>query len=257
MSVISLKAALEGKGYNVDALEEETIFAFQAAVNGLARAAQSEWIRLASEKLKSSRDIYIQGLRQAESFKETYAGDEASFEIQLVGEMPNNLEFGMPSFDMKSVRPGWLGGGKEKTAKDGHKYIRIPFRHSISSSPRFADSGQAKLAGLKTQLRAAVKTYGLNRALTAAGGEVATRRIPNGAPVHPFLKGLQKTEVAKEGPTGKIRRSSTLTTWRVMSEKSPADAWIHPGLNAANLMSQVESWAESQVDKIIDTILGD
>ena len=159
MGVFSLQAKLLDEGYNIDALDEGVVEAFRLAVGGLAKAAQNEWIRLAQGRLNTSRDTYINGLRQAESFSMKMFGDSSVYEIQLVGTMPNNFEFGMPSFDMKSVRPGWLGGGKALTAKDGHNFIRIPFRHSTSDSPRLGYTGKAKAVSdpkLKAQLRQAV-----------------------------------------------------------------------------------------------------
>lgn len=264
MGILSLQAKLIEKGYNVDALEDGVVEAFRLAVGGLAKAAQNEWIRLAQTKLKTSRDIYINGLRQAESFSVRPVGVDTVYEIQLVGKMPNNFEFGMPSFDMKAVRPGWLGGSKALTAKDGHKFIRIPFRHSTSDSPRMGYTGKAKAIAdptLKTQLRKAVKQYGLDRMVRMASGAVAegpVSRIPKAAPVHPYLKGLTRVQKAVSGSTeAGPRGQSQLITWRIMSEKSHPESWIHPGLRAANLLQDVETWMDNQLNKIIEQTLGD
>jgi hypothetical protein len=258
----SLKAKLVDKGTEIDGFDAGMIESFERALFGIAKGAQNEWIRLAQERLGTSSEIYINGLRQAESFvmKE---GIGTSYEISLVGKMPNDFEFGMPSFDMKAVRPGWLGGAKAKTSKDGSKYVVIPFRHSTTSQ-RFAYTGKAKGVepDLKGQLRKAVKDYGLDRMTRTATGQVVrgvTARIPNKAPVHSYLKGMVRTQTPTSGttPKGLGRGSSTLTTFRVMSEKSKASSWIHPGLKAANLLPEVESWIDDQMGRIIETILGD
>jgi hypothetical protein len=260
---------LKELGIALESLSESVQHVFADGIVQLAKAAQNEWTRLAQERLKTSREIYVNGLRAAESFKITRS-DSAGItaEIKLVGTMPNNLEFGMASFDMKAVRPGWLGGGKAKTtiarpatktkaAVPSHKYIVIPFRHSKSDDSRFAYTGKAAAVGdLKTQLRAATKKYGLDRALTASAGEVATRRIPSKAPVHPYLAGLQKTEIATAGAGGKVRRSGQLHTFRIMSELSPAESWIHPGLKAANLLQEVETWVDKEMDHMMEKVLG-
>lgn len=273
MSNFSVKVKLEDAGYNVDAFDASMIESFRIAVGGLAKAAQNEWVRIAQGKLRTSAEIYINGLRQSESFQTRSVSGIDTFEISLVGKMPNNFEFGMESFDMKAVRPGWLGGGKARTAKDGHKYIAIPFRHSTSDSPRMRYTGKAAAIGtgpmtrgsleanLKTQLRKAVSEYGLNRMVRAGSGQVIAgpvRRIPKSAPVHPYLKGLTRVQTPSSGTTssGKQRGSSSLITWRIMSENSPASSWIHPGLPAANLLQEVESFVDSQMDKIIEQIVG-
>jgi len=267
MSAISLKAQILEKGYNLDAIEDVTVKTFQNAIGGIAKAAHSEWVRLAQEKLSTSRADYIHGLRQAESFRMTSSGGSTVFEIQLVGKMANNYEHGMAGFDMKSVRPGWLGGGKAITAKEGHSYIRIPFRHSKSSDARLGYSGKAKRADLGRLLKETTSAFGMNRMVRTSGGKVVTgpvARVPNNASgVHPYLRGLTKIQskaggspVTLAGGKKAERGSSTLVTWRVMSEKSPAGSWKHPGLDGANLMPLVESWIKREVNSVIDKILG-
>lgn len=257
----SLKAKLADVGVNVDAISDEMKASFELALFGLAKGAQNEWIRLAQDRLGTSMEIYVNGLRQAESFK-ILSGGNPAYEISLVGQMPNNFEYGMPSFDMKSVRPGWLGGSKAKIGKDGKKYVVIPFRHSTTSQ-RFAYTGKAKGVepDLKSQLRKAVRDYGLDRMTRTATGQVVrgvTARIPNKAPVHSYLKGMVRTQTPTAGTTkaGQQRGSSTLSTFRIMSENSKPGSWIHPGLKAANLLPEVESWVDSQLGRIVETMTG-
>lgn len=261
MSNISIKAKLDEIGVNIDALESGVVDSFRMSVGNLAKAAQNEWVRRAQQKLSTSREIYINGLRQAESFKASSFGGSDVFEVQLVGAMPNNFEFGMESFDMKGVRPGWLGGSRAKVAKDGSKYVIIPFRHSSSSGSRFAYTGKAKAADLKAELRKAVREYGLDRMMRAATGKVVSgpvARISSKASVHSYLKGLSRIQQPMSGSTssGKQRGSTQLLTFRIISEKSSPESWIHPGLDAANILPEIQSWVDAQMDKIIETILG-
>lgn len=266
MGEISLKAKLIDAGVNIDMLDAGMIDSFKLAVGGLAKAAQNEWIRLAQSRLQTSREDYVNGLRQAESFKRLdRGGGSIVYELQLVGKMPNNYEFGMPSFDMKAVRPGWLGGKKAKIAADGSTYVTIPFRHSTSGSGRMAYTGKAaavKDPTLKQQLRKAVRDYGLDRMTRLATGQVVTgptARIPNKAAVHPYLRGLTRYQQAGTTTTrsGKQKGSGSLMTFRRMSTKSKPGSWIHPGLEAANLMPEVESFIDSQIGQLIETMLGE
>lgn len=258
MSVFNVTARVEQDfGLELDSLEYGMVQSIGVAVAGLARAAQDHWISLAQAKLKSSRADYINGLRQAESFRVKSGASTQSFEITLVGRMPNNYEFGMPSFDMKSVRPGWLGGAKARRAKDGSSYVIIPFRHSTSSDTNMAYTGKAAAVSsptdLKSQLRKAVKDYGLDRMLKTATGSVATgpvARIPKRAPVHPYLQGLTRIQTTRKGGG-----SSQLKTFRVMSEHSDPSSWIHPGIKAANLLPEVETWVDNKLDNLLEMIL--
>lgn len=262
MSGFSISAKLTERGTDIETLSDAVVSVMDTAIVSLAQAAQNHWISLAQDKLNSTRDDYINGLRQSESYKKIGSGDTQSIEIALVGKMPNNYEFGMPSFDMKAVRPGWLGGAKAKRAKDGHSYVVIPIRHSTSDGGRFSYTGKAAAVGdLKTQLRRAVKDFGLDRMMRTASGSVvegATARIPKGASVHPYLQGLTRIQKGISGSTGgggKQRGSSTLVKFAIMSERSKPGSWIHPGIKPANLLPEVESWVDTKLNEILDQLL--
>ena len=263
----SIRATLEDMGYNLEALEAGLIESVNLQVGQLAMAARSEWIRLAQDRLETSREIYVNGLRQSESFTALRGGGRgatASYEITLVGNMPNNFEYGMAPFDMKGIRPGWLGGKSSKVGKDGKRYVIIPFRHSTTDSPRFNYTGKAKSVSdpdLKTQLKKTVKTYGLDRMVRTATGQVVTgtvKRLPKSAPVHPYLQGMVRIQQAISGSTSSGQRGSgTLMTFRVMSENSKPDSWNHPGLRPVNLLAEVEQFVDNEMRKIALNILGD
>ncbi len=264
MSEFSIKAKLIEKGVDISSFDAGMVAAFELEVAGIAQAARNEWVRLAMARCQTSRDIYVGGLRAAGSFRTSRTtGGATQFEISLVGEMPNNLENGMDSFDMKTVRPGWLGGSKAKTGKDGKKYITIPFRHSTGNSARMGYTGKAKAINspdLKTQLRATVKSYGLDRMVRTATGNVVSgsvARVPNTAPVHPYLQGLTRIQQPSSGSTAAGQRGSgQLMTFRRMSENSDPSSWIHPGLPGVKILPDVEKWVDGQVDTMIGMILG-
>jgi hypothetical protein len=262
---IDVRVKLEGAGLNVDDFATGVAETFLKGVGVIAQNAKSHWIDLAGRRLHTSRGDYVAGLQKPDSFTAIKSGSNVIYEIILVGKMPNNFEFGMASFDMKQVRPGWLGGGKAKTAADGHKYITIPFRHSTSSNSRLGYSGQAKAAQLQNELRKVVKQYGLNRMVSAAGvprqGSVARAgatvtsgrgRAATTRPIHPFLRNL--TRVQKVHDSGKVQ--GQLLSWRIMSENSEPGSWIHPGITAANILPEVERFVHNELDSLIDRMFG-
>lgn len=247
-------------GHNVDELSESLIVSLRQATSNVAKMAQGEWIRLAQSRLHSSRATYINGLRQAESFNTEIVAGEPVHTVQLVGSMPLNFELGMASFDMKSVSPGWLGGGKAKTAADGHRYMRIPFGHSTTSTTNIDYTGKAKAANLKAELKKTVRAYGLDRMLrTASGGVVSgpTASVPKGAPVHKYLQGLTRVQEALDGTTksGLQRGMAKLMTFRTLSDKSAEDSWVHPGLPGHKLLDEVTRWTDRELDRIIEQIM--
>ena len=258
--IISVSSKIEEKGINIEILDEAFVSTFRTAIGHIAKAAHDDWIMKAQERLNSSRADYINGLRQAQSFNFSSAGGHDVYELQLVGRMANNFEFGMGSFDMKTTRPGWLGGSKSKVGKDGKRYVIIPFGHSKSSNTNKAYSGKAKAMDLKTELKKTVREYGLDKMIRTATGKVVEGKVATakGAGVHSYLQGLVRIQTGVSGmtSTGLQRGQSQLMTFRILSENSPPEAWIHPGFEGANILPEVEQYIDNQLDNVIDNILG-
>ena len=261
--MISLSNMADELGYNVDRVAGATIASLKIELARVAHAAHNEWIRLAKERLSTSQDLYVNALQQSQSFYS--APDMDSHTITLVGQMANNIESGMGSFDMKGVRPGWLGGSKAKTAADGSTYVVIPFRHSTTSK-KMGYTGKAKDMGLKDQLKKVAKDYGMNRMQRTATGQVVkgiTQKVPRSptqarkTDVHRYLHNLTRIQapVAGTTPSGKERGQAQLMTWRVMSTKSDPSSWIHPGIEAKNLLREVKNFAELELKKGIKNVL--
>lgn len=261
MSLININAKLEDVGINLDSVDVGLRTAFIMAVGNVAKDAQNEWIKLAQNRLITGKASYIDGLQKSDSFSTRIIGGTTIFEIQLIGRMPNNFEFGMDAFDMKAVRPGWLGGSKAKTSSDGTKYITIPFRHSLTSAASIQYSGQAKRENLRGHLKDTIRRFGLDKMVRAATGQVVSgsvKRVPKRPDVHRFLHGLTRIQTPNVGrtPSGLGRGSSQLMTFRRMSEKSPPGSWQHPGINAVNLMEEVERWIDGELDRITEIMFG-
>lgn len=253
----SIEAKLKEIGIVLDGLDEAMKNTFNQAVGSIAKSAQAEWIRLGQTRLNHRSEIYVTGLRQAESFKANMQSGSVVYEVSLVGDQANAFEDGMEPFDMKASRPGWLGGAKAKQAKDGSSYVVIPFSHSTGKDFSYTGKAAGVTPDLKSQLRDAVKKYALDKALTSAPGEIGVRTIPAGADVHTYLQGLQKTEYAQPSAAGKgYTRTGQLNTFRVMSEKSPASSWIHPGIEGAHLLQEVEKFVDDEMNRIVEMVLG-
>jgi hypothetical protein len=267
--MFQLSAKLEDIGLSIDALDLAIRETMRTAVAQVATAAQAEWVRLAQMRLKTSRADYINGLRQAESFKSVIVDGEPVYTITLVGKMPNNYEFGMPSFDMKAVRPGWLGGGKVRLTSTGKRYVVIPFRHSTSSNTNLAYTGKAAAQDMQSKLRAAMSkgvsiptgsSVSMAKMQRTSSGDVTpgkVAKIPNNADVHRYLQGMVRMQEAQQGrlQNGKQRGSSQLLTFRIMSEDSAPDSWIHPGLPGVHLLAEVESFVDRQMNTLLASVL--
>jgi len=250
---ISVQAKLEDMGMNLDRISGAMVESFNLAVGQIAHEAHDEWLRRAQSRRVSQE--YVFGLQKRESFVTKKSSDKTMFVISLIGKLPNMLEFGFPSFDMKQVKPGWLWGSKAKTSKEGKQYVVIPFRHPATARTNIRYSGKAKKAGLQQEIKKVRRKYGLDRMIRTATGTIVpgpVKRVPRAASVHPYLRGLTRTQKPhRSGKTG----TSQLSTFRVMSEKSPASSWVHPGYEGVKLLPEIERYIHQSLENKIRLLL--
>jgi hypothetical protein len=202
---------LEGQ---FDTFVEETL-------DNAADAAREEWIRLANASdLKSVKEEYINGIGEVERT----APDERK--IALEGFLPNALENGMGSFDMK---PGLL---------KGRDHVAIPMMYGAPKN---------------TQSLATLPPSIFKEARKLKMGEKLSDRINIGkSKKKAQFAGLQKTVIGKTGPM-----NNAFVNFKTVSVNSPAGSWIHPGLSPLNLAEQVQSFIEAHIDDFTPDTLGD
>lgn len=233
---------------NMEEFGAEQLHAIDIGIRSLAENTRDKWISLAQERLKSARSEYINGLQDDESFQQT---GESSYEISLVGKMPNMFESGFSSYDMK---PGMLGGKNAKTTKTGKRYATVPFRHYKNAK---AAERISKVPNYKQDLKRVLKHSGLGQTKKGLVGKVGVANT--GSLGIAKLKAHHKTDIY-QGITqyqknyGK-KTESTLTSFRRVSEKSDPASWLHPGYSGAHLMPEVGAFVEEQIGILIDTVL--
>lgn len=175
------------------------------SMDAVAEAARDEWIRLAQEsELTVTKDAYIDGIGEIQ------APSETERKIELEGWLPNALESGVGSFDMK---PGLL---------KGRNHVVIPIK--------YGKPGSTKATPLSTQTFNRVK--GLKR------GERFSTKLGRSK-----YEGLQKSR--------KSDGKDTFVKFRTVSENSPSDSWIHPGLTPLLLAEKVQAYIEQEMPNII------
>jgi len=106
-----------------DNLQTDLEKAGREAAEQLTLASHSHLLELVQEKLHSTREKYLEGV----SFKQI---DKDTWAIELDPKM-NWLEDGMPEHSMLDAL---LSSPKAKTAKDGSKYLAVPFQHNKGPS---------------------------------------------------------------------------------------------------------------------------
>lgn len=214
-----------------------------------------EWIKTAKQDLGASKDQYARSL---------VIVDEGFLKgsVVLTGVLPNMIESGTAAFDMKE---GLLSSPKAKLSKDGKsRYITIPFRHASSDAGGFSeifstvlpkpiqqaiqqkqkDSGNSKVALRKNDIPA-------QYAIPQVRGEFSD--IVNKSKSQ-FDAYIHKSSIY-EGLTRKVDTQTgmgTYMTFRRVSDKSDANAFIHSGILARNLAEKTYSRFEGQISKEID-----
>lgn len=139
------------------------------------------------------------------------------------------IEEGAPERDMKKVL---ATAPKARQAKDGHKYLIIPFRHGVV--------GTSRLQAMPRAVYALAKIMAHSRSL----GSPSTRQSATGWTVPRFtyqwqdrlnkkaLHGAGLSEADARRYAGMVRMGkngqTTYLTFRVMSEKSAPGSWMRP-----------------------------
>jgi hypothetical protein len=172
---------------------------------------------------------------------------------------------------------------KAKTAKDGSRYLVIPFQHGPGKGPTNTpassldivgavksamkarkipwakierdDQGRPKLGKLhKFNVQSPMKTgQGPGQGWGPVG---QVKQGPNdrqkvgggpGGGGTPFLHGVN----VYQHPDGKGGVKRSVMTFRIVSSKHEAPRWDHPGLEPANIMDDVAKFAEEELEKTI------
>ncbi|NCU26265.1 hypothetical protein EOM86_06025 [Candidatus Nomurabacteria bacterium] len=196
----------------------------------------------AKSKLNQTRQAYLDGL----SLKRIGSG---KYVVELTGFMPNAIEFGIPSFDMKD---GFKKSKKAHEKKDGGWYLTIPFRHA---NPSALASSTVFSGVMPRDIYQAVSKIPKGKGLGKTDLPPAHRTVQESMTGYthkaPIYQGLMASVV---------NNHTTYTTFRRVSDKSDGDSWFHSGLPAYSIaqgaLSKINIGMETKraVDIFLDKI---
>jgi len=237
-------------------LEPKVQKAFLDAAQGLALQAHAHILEEAQSKLHSTRDKYISALDFKQVSQDTW--------IIALDESAMWIEEGMTEHSMLD---SLLSSPKAKTAKDGSKYLVVPFEHN---------KGPSKQTPAQNDLTQTIRKEMRNRKIPYGKLEVDENGKPKTGLLHkfdiwapvktaegpgqghgpigkprqgptgiPFLQNISVYQRAiKNEATGKTSVKRGVLTFRVASSKHAAEGrWHHPGTPARNLMDSTADWA--------------
>lgn len=268
--------------------------AAQAFMRDLAQMTYAKAQEMASQKLHSTRQQYVDNL----SFDQV---DQNSWVITL-DKNAAHIEEGYSSFDM--LKAGLASGKNAKISKEGHKYINIPLehkqgpaaaKHPLHSVPvqrgQIHETTKGDLAKDLKRLRGAFgvdqagtlthpggapvigQVWKMNRdafsptwTMKNAFGDERSTQITGGKLIHKNLIGLTGIQYK----AGRGVKTAYLT-WRTASEKTLAGwvegkgkkgqmrqgTWIHPGYSGAKIFPELEKWAIDQLNRELKRIFSE
>lgn len=241
MAEIKLQPRIEDLGITMEEVTEEVAGQLIQAVQQLEALTYNKAVEMTNQRLHTTRQQYIDALNLDDQGDGVY--------VVYLDDSAHHLDDGYPPFPML---PKLATGPKSKTSKDGHRYTIIPIRQ-MTQVPGHVSSKRRNLAD---QLKAVVQQREFKKIKTTVDkttGRVRTvERLVGPAP-HPHLKGLTRIrEYDEEG--GKVKSSAYLT-FRVASTKQDAGTkWRHPGFKGASIFPDLERWADTEMDRIVESI---
>lgn len=244
--------------------------AMKDAARDLAVQAHAHIVEEVQQKLHSTRQKYLNALSYTQV-------DEDTWVISLDKEALF-IEDGLPP--NKDMLDGLLKSPKAKTAKDGSRYLIVPFEHKKGKTEQtqamstLTDTIKTEMkrkripfGKIETDSKGQPKTGLLhsfdilkNPVKSGQGpgqGHGPTGSVRQGPTGIPFLQGVRVYQNKVKGKDGKESIKKSIMTFRVASSKHKGQGrWIHPGLEAKHFFDEAAKWALKEFEeKIRDQIL--
>lgn len=249
----------------IEGLADETRQRLQAATKRaaatLAPAMHAHALELASERLHSRREMFVDSLHFTEEGNDTYT--------ILLEAKARWIDDGIGAHDMKD---NLLKSPKAKTAADGSRYLVVPFNHGPGKGATTMSPAQLSLQDtIKSELKRRKIPYakiekddhgrpktGLLHSFDVMDKPLKTHEGPGmgKGPIGqvrqsvvgiPFLQGVRVYQ--RQNQEGRVKRA--VMTFRIVSSRHGADRWQHPGVKGANIMDDTYLWGRSQWENVI------
>lgn len=246
-------------------LDDASKAAMKEAGARLTAMTRAHIIEQANKRLHTRREMFIEGLTHAQV-------DDTTFVVNLDAKV-RWIDDGMPPHNMVD---DLLKSKKAKTAKDGSKYVVVPFRHGTKGPTQMTPAQATLLDTIKQELNKRNIPYGnkelgvdgkpklgllhkfdinhapIKTANTPGQGKGPVGQVMQGPTGIPLLKGVRIYQREVKDKQGNKFVRKDIMTFRVASSKHKGQGrWDHPGSEALKLMDEGYEWAKKEWEQNI------
>lgn len=216
-----------------DQLSPKIVATVKAAIQDSLVAIKNRWQQEVQQKLKSSKNAYVQGI----------ALDVNGFtgSIYLQSQFSNMLEKGFPAFDMK-VKFG--KSPKVHKSKSGGWYLTIPFRHTTPNSTGTDGPRMSR------------DMYNVAKRLPE-GGKLSFSGIGDKSWTEYQHKNNKYDGLTRIVRSYQNSNKSQYYTFRRVSNRSDPMSWWHPGYKGVKIAGTISNFAQTTfVDMLTNKLNG-
>jgi hypothetical protein len=243
--------------------------ALQDAARDVSIQAHAKIVELAQQHLHSSRKKYIDALSIKQENENTW--------IIALDKKALWIEEGMEEHSMVE---DLLKSRKTKTAKDGSRYLAVPFEHKKGQTEQ-TPYQKSLTDTIKSEMKKRNIPYGniemgqdgkpklgllhkfdvmkkpIKTAEGVGQGKGPIGEVKQGSTGVPFLQGVRVYQKMVEDKTGKLHPQKSIMTFRVVSSKHKGSGkWIYPKKDGKLFFEQAEEWVKREWEtKIKDLVL--
>ncbi len=222
----------------------------KSAFDMASKLIQKSWQNWAmGGSLPGVSDIKNPNSRLASSIKIRSIND-FDVSIETDSRYMERIQNGTPAFDMKETYPY---GHKSRVSKKGIPYLIIPFQWG---TPNREGGGRAHIANtIPLEVYKILQSRNFKKSVQKTETHIEPNAKGEGIERHEYEWGDRINDEDLGNANGMVRMksnpTSTYFTFRVISAKSPEDAWKRKAVPANHVVEAVESSTRKQVEDIL------
>jgi hypothetical protein len=245
-------------------LDDASKSVMKTAGQRLTAMTRAHIIEQAQKRLHTRRQMFVDGLTH-------FQLDDNTYVVNLDAKV-RWIDDGMPAHNMID---DLLRSKSAKRAKDGSKYVVVPFQHKKGPT-QLTPAQKTLLDTIKKELKARkieygqietgpdgkpkigllhkfdIKTQPIKTSNTPGQGKGPVGAVMQGPTGIPLLQGVRIYQRPTKNRDGSFSVRREIMTFRIASSKHKGQGrWDHPGNEPLKLMEEAYQWAKQQWEREI------